>query len=234
MASYNSEINSILTNEAYIQDGRVKYELISDEDWNKLQRLYAYKKLLRSDYDMYGNKKEGESLFIAQALREFDATIRGEDPKSTEKKNRKPPKKNVEAWKAEMNKVIDECGGKEAFDLYRQGKRDDESGFNSKRWKKWEHRNVNRVLKRDKDGNVIVWQKIKEALRGIEPNYGKKYDELKQRAQDLLAPFKDERGEVVAELLSNAIQGELLNIYYQMAKIKKESKGYSKIAERKK
>lgn len=226
LQSYNNEINSILTNERYIKDGQVKYELISDDDWKKLQHLYVYKKLLRSEYDMYGNKKEGEALVIANALNEFYNTLYGD------KKNRKQPKKNVAAWKAEMNNVIEECGGQEAFQKYREGKRDEESGFNSSKWKKWESRNVNRVIKRDENGEGIVWKKIKEQLRGLEPDYGKEYEDLKQRAQDLLSPFKDEKGEVIAYELSEAIKRELINIYSKMKSIRENTKGYKKLAER--
>lgn len=226
LQSYNNEINSILGKEEYIKDGRVRYELINDEDWEKLQQIYIYKKLLRSEYDMYGNKKEGESLEIAKALNEFYNTLYGD------KKNRKQPKKNIEAWKSAMDEVIEECGGKEAFQKYREGKRDEESGFNSTKWKKWESRNVNRVIKRDEHGEGIVWKKIREALRGLEVDYGDKYNDLKQKANDLLSPFKDEKGDVIAHRLPEELIVELNNIYKEMSKIRKNAKGYKTIAER--
>jgi len=62
---------SILSQEGVLDDdGHYHYDRLSDKDWKILEDLWIQKKVLRSDYDLFGNKKEEGSIpwKIAKAL----------------------------------------------------------------------------------------------------------------------------------------------------------------------
>ena len=221
MNSYNSEISAILSNPNYQVDGVVKYELISDEDWDRFQHLTILKKLLRSDHDIFGNKKEegSEAYKIYEALQQLDKDLYGVD----EKGNIKRPEieKDVDGWLAERNRQIELCGGRDKFKAYQNGEKN--HGFDEERFEKWESRNTIKTLKRDKNGNVLVFKKIDEEMRGINVNtaYGPEYERLEKEARDILRPFKDQASEVIADELSEATKNYLLEIFHKMNEIRR-------------
>jgi hypothetical protein len=141
--------------------------------------------------NIFGNKKEegSEAYKIYEALQQLDKDLYGVD----EKGNIKRPEieKDVDGWLAERNRQIELCGGQDKFKAYQNGEKN--HGFDEERFEKWESRNTIKTLKRDKNGNVLVFKKIDEEMRGINVNaaYGPEYERLEKEARDILRPFKD-------------------------------------------
>lgn len=223
MNSYNSEISIILSNPAYMEDGIVRYEKIDDATWDRLQHLFILKKLLRSEYDIFGNKKEEgtEAYEIYKSLQQLDQDLYGVDEKGRTK--RKQPTRKVQLWKQARDKKIEECGGIEKYEAFQKGEKN--HGFNVDEFEKWESRNTIKTLKRDQNGEVLVFKKIDEEMRGINVSaaYGPEYASLQEQANALLKPFRDQSNDVIAEELSEATKAYLLEIYAKMGQIRKNA-----------
>lgn len=219
--SYNSEIAAIVNNPAYIEDGIVRYEKMDDATWDRLQHLIILKKLLRSEYDIFGNKKEEgtEAYDIYKALHQLDIDLKIVD----ENGNRKQPKRNVELWQKTRNKVIEDCGGIEKYQAFQRGEKN--HGFDVEKFERWESRNTIKTLKRNSQGEVLVFKKIDEEMRGINmyDMYGSEYKNLQEQARELLKPFRDQASDVIADELPESTKGYLLEIYSKMSEIRKNA-----------
>lgn len=220
--SYNSEISAIVNNPAYVEDGIVRYEKMDDATWDRLQHLIILKKLLWSEYDLFGNKKEEgtEAYDIYKALHQLDADLNRVDENGA----RKQPKRNIKLWKETRDRIIEECGGAEKYQAYQRGEKN--HGFNEEKFERWESRNTIKTLKRDKlTGEVLVFKKIDEEMRGINVSdmYGPEYKRLQEQANELLRPFKDQANDVIAEELSESTKGYLLEIYAKMNEIRRNA-----------
>ena len=233
LASINAEIASILQKPNLLDDkGHYHYDRLSDDEWNTFVNLTIQKKLLYSDYDRAGNLKEPGTVEYetAKALQNLNNKLnelRGGDENKKLKKDR-------EAWLKALEEEKEACGGKEAYDKWKNG--EDDHGFNVKRFKKWHERNSTYTFKTDEDGNAIVFKDMEQALHEIKVDYGEKYEDLKQKAKDLLKPYRAQNGEILAKEIPDAVQNLLQEIWREQYKIRKKvlksNKALSQVAKK--
>lgn len=213
--SINSEISSILSQPDIMdENGHYHYDKLSDEDWDTLQGLWIQKKLLRSDYDVFGNlKQEGSSEYkIAKALQQLNKDLYGDSKQKI--------KKDEAAWKAALDQEIEECGGIDAYNKWKN--KEKKHGFNVARFKKWHMRNSRLEFKKDANGNAIIFQDIEDAMHGRAVDYGKEYNDLKEQANELLKPYRAQNGEINASELPNAVKNILNEIYSKQYDIRRQ------------
>ena len=213
--SINTEIASILAQPGVMQeDGYNHYEALSNEDWNTLQDLWIQKKLLRSDYDMFGNlKEEGSSEYkIAKALQQLNKDLYGDEQQKI--------KKDKEAWTAAMNREIEQCGGKEAYLKWKAGEK--RTGFNAKRFKQWHLRNSRLEFKKNSNDEAIIFKDIEDAMQGMQIDYGPQYEALTKKANDLLKPYRAQNGEINASELPDSVKNLLKEIYEEQYEIRQD------------
>lgn len=213
--SINTEIASILSQPGVLgEDGYNHYENLSDEDWNTLQDLWIQKKLLRSDYDVFGNlKQEGSTEYkIAKSLQQLNKDLYGEEQQKI--------KKDKQSWLNALNKEIEQCGGKEAYNKWKNKEKN--HGFNVKRFKKWHMRNSRLEFKKDSNGEAIVFKDIEDAMQGFSVDYGPEYQKLKDQAEALLKPYRAQNGEINASQLPDAVKNLLNEIYSQQYELRQE------------
>ena len=213
--SINSEISSILSQPGVLgEDGYNHYDVLSDEDWNTLQDLWVQKKILRSDYDMFGNlKQEGSTEYkIAKALQQLNKDLYGDSKQKI--------KKDKASWESAMKNEIIACGGISSYNKWKSGEKN--HGFDVKRFKKWHMRNSRLEFKKDAEGNAIIFQDIENAMQGMVVDYGQEYNDLKIQADELLKPYRSQNGEVNASQLPNAVKNLLNEIYSKQYDIRKE------------
>lgn len=229
--SYNLEINSILSNPAYQKDGRCAYELISDKDWRRFKELVHNKKLLKSFYDINGNKKEKGTVAyeIAEAFQKQKEAF---DDYYKKHGGRTAAQKLEEKWKEARNNVIEQCGGKEEFEKWKKG---ESNKFDYKTFQKWEDRNTIHRMKRvdesDPESEYIVWKIIREKVAGLKPNYGPEYDRITDEINDKLRPFRDSSGDVDLESISEYLRADLLSLFRERNRIKQKAKKNKAVAE---
>lgn len=213
--SINSEIASILAQPGVLgEDGYNHYEVLSDEDWDTLQSLWIQKKLLRSDYDMFGNlKQEGSAEYkIAKALQQLNKDLYGDEQQKIQK--------DKDAWLKALNKEIKLCGGKDAYNKWKNKEKN--HGFNAKRFRLWHLRNSRLEFKKDSNGNAIIFQDIENAMQGISVDYGQEYNNLKDKTNELLKPYRAQNGEINASELPDAVKNLLNEIYHRQYEIRQE------------
>lgn len=213
--SINAEISAILSQDGIKgEDGYYHYDKLKEEDWNILQGLWIQKKLLRSDYDMFGNLKlEGsEEYKIAKALQQLNKDLYGDTQQKI--------KKDKQAWLNALNNEINACGGKEAYDKWKKGEKN--HGFNSKRFKKWHLRNSRLEFKRDANGDAIVFKDIEQAMQGMKVDYGAEYDKLTEQVNELLKPYRAQNGEINASEIPDAVKNIINEIYSKQYEIRQE------------
>lgn len=213
--SINSEIASILSQPGVLgEDGYNHYDVLSEEDWNTLQDLWIQKKLLRSDYDMFGNlKQEGSTEYkIAKSLQQLNKDLYG-DTQSKIKKDR-------DAWERAMKQEIKQCGGISEYNKWKAKEKGHK--FNVKRFKKWHMRNSRLEFKKDSFGNAIIFQDIENAMHGMSIDYGPEYNSLKDQANELLKPYRSQNGEVNASQLPESVKNLLNEIYSKQYEIRQD------------
>lgn len=229
--SYNLEINSILSNPKYQKNGRCAYELISDKDWRRFVELVHNKKLLKSFYDINGNKKEKGTVAyeIAEAFQKQKEAF---DDYYKKHGGRTPAQKLESQWREARNKVIEECGGQEEYKKWKEG---EENNFDKKTFLKWEDRNtihrMRRVDENDPDSEYLIWKIIREKVAGLKPNYGPEYDRITEEINDKLRPFRDSSGEVDLESISEYLRADLLQLFRERSRIKEKAKKNKAVAE---
>lgn len=221
LSSHNEAINAIL-NKPGVKDenGNVHLDKLSDEDFEQLEKLRRNKQLLYSDYDFFGNKKmEGTIEYeIAKQLQQLRAELddirkkHGQDPK-------KSVTKNTKDWQAAFDAVVEQCGGKDEFKKWQRGEKNnfDETTFN-----KWNSRNSQLVFKKDENGDAIVFKEIERIMHAQSIDYGEEYNNLKEKANQLLKPFKSPNGEVNDELMPESVKNLLNQIYEEMYQIRRK------------
>lgn len=213
--SINAEISAILSQDGIKgEGGYYHYDKLSEEDWNILQGLWIQKKLLRSDYDMFGNLKlEGsEEYKIAKALQQLNKDLYGDTQQKI--------KKDKQAWLNALNNEINACGGKEAYNKWKRGEKN--HGFNSKRFKKWHLRNSRLEFKKDSNGEAIVFKDIEQAMQGMMVDYGPEYDKLTEQVNELLKPYRAQNGEINASEIPDAVKNIINEIYSEQYEIRQE------------
>ena len=215
--SINSEISSILSQPDIIdENGHYHYDKLSDKDWDTLQSLWIQKKLLRSDYDMFGNlKQEGSAEYkIAKALQQLNKDLYGDKQQKI--------KKDKDAWEKALNEEIKACGGIDAYNKWKNKEKN--HGFDVKRFKNWHVRNSRLEFKKDSNGNAIIFQDIENAMRGRSVDYGKEYNDLAEQANQLLKPYRAQNGEIIASELPDAVKNILNEIYSKQYEIRQQVK----------
>ena len=213
--SINTEIASILSQPGVLgEDGYNHYENLSDEDWNTLQDLWIQKKLLRSDYDMFGNKKqEGSTEYkIAKSLQQLNKDLYGDTQQKI--------KKDTAAWQAALKREIQACGGTIAYNKWKA--KESNHGFDVERFTKWHIRNSRLEFKKDANGNAIVFQDIEAAMQGMKVDYGPEYNDLKDQANELLKPYRAQNGEINAAELPEAVKNMVNEIYSKQYEIRQQ------------
>lgn len=211
----NSEISAILSQDGvFDEDGHYHYDRLSDKDWKLLEDLWIQKKVLRSDYDLFGNKKEEGSIpwKIAKALQQLNADLyQGEERKL---------QKDTKAWKQSLNKEIEACGGIDKFNAWKRGEK--KHGFNVSRYKKWHLRNSRLEFKKDDEGNAIIFKDIEDAMQGYDIDYGPEYEELSNQANKILKPYRAQNGEIIVYEIPESVKNTLLDIYSKQREIRQQ------------
>lgn len=213
--SINAEISAILSQDGIKgSDGYYHYDKLNEKDWNQLESLWIQKKLLRSDYDMFGNLKlEGsEEYKIAKALQQLNKDLYGDSQQKI--------KKDKDAWLNALNIEINACGGKSAYDKWINGEKN--HGFNSKRFKMWHMRNSRLEFKKDANGEAIIFKDIEQAMQGMKVDYGPQYDKLTDQVNELLKPYRTQNGEVNASEIPDAVKNIINEIYSKQYEIRQE------------
>ena len=231
-------------------DGHIMLERLSDEEYRQYLDLKSQKDRLSSRYDEYGNEKTGVQLEIANELYILNSRLYAKDAieKSgglEEFKNwvyKRPSsfniqkfeelrkkdidiKRNTDAWKAERDALIKECGGQEEYEKWVSNEED--HNFDYKKFKKWEERNTRWVFKKNEDGEAIVFKLIEQAVQGQLPDYGEEYAELKAKKNELLRPHIKPNGEINEKQITEALKGKLEKIDKKLKAIKNKHKNPS-------
>ena len=234
----NSQISAIKES-VRGNDGYIHYDLLSDEQYSKLQQLKILQRNLKSDYDINGNLKEKNTVAwqIAKELQQLDKDLYGDTLTN--------PNVDVAAWRDARNKVIEECGGIEEMRKGKEGK------FDFKTLKKWDSRNSKEQLKMNASGtkpllfedidNELQDKPIYEVITNGVSDEGETYNKLKEEINQLLKPYKDPvTGEYVAKYIPQNVKNKIKSINKQLSKIKKNatkenkslSKAYGKVFNR--
>lgn len=197
------------------RDGFYHYEDLSDEDWDRLKTLYIQKRQLASDYDINGDLKTGEQLTIARELQALNKFLSDHKKYATQ---------NTRAWEEARKAVFISCGG---IIQEENGKIEWQypEEFDWDRFNKWDSRNSKRILKQDKDGNVLLFKKIDQETAQM-PTYevdgdgGAKYEEIKEKINKLLSPYRDvSTGDILATKLPKAIKVKIKKLEQELRKI---------------
>ncbi len=216
---YDSQIKSILAQPGVTDENGIHhYEKLSDEDWKRLNSAIRDKKMLYEDYTIFGTKKTGEELKIARSLQKFRKDLSDYREKKTGKKF--DPTYDLKAWNKQFDQVVEECGGKQAFDDWFAGKT--KHKFDDKKFIKWARRNAKLVYKKDENGDAIIFNEIKNAMRGIDLQFGEEYDKLTEMKKSLLNPLRDQYGEVDGEYLTESVRNLLFEINNKRAAIREK------------
>lgn len=123
-------------------------------------------------------------------------------------------KRNYEAWKAQRDAVIEQCGGKAELEKFEAG---EPNKFNYNKLADWDYYNSKRQFKRDEDGNVLLFKMINDEVG--EPiiynigDQGKQYESLKQRYNDIVNSYRDyNTGDLMYNRIPKDIRKELRTI----------------------
>lgn len=203
LARIRTEIQAITSNykDLYDENGVPHYEQLSEEDWVKINVLWERRRFLRRDIDEYGNKKEGEALKDAQALRELYENVYHiyEDPNDPRNKN-KTKKYHHAAWLKARNEI------KNKF------------GEDSEELAKWDERNTKKSLKKNEFGEALVFLKIEEEFgeQSISQEYGAEYQEYKEERRKILSNFKMKNGEYDHENIPQVLINALVELERKM------------------
>ena len=210
--SYNSQINSILQKPGVIDvDGHIRLDKLSDEEYDRYRQLQVEKRLLRSDRDIYGNLKQENDTpwIIAKALQQLQIDLYGEEQKEI--------KKDKQAWLRALNQKIEECGGKEAYEKYKNKEKN--HGFDYEALQKWHKRNSRSVFRKDEGHDVF--KAIEEAIHEGKPNYGPEYEAISKEIKLLLRPYRDQTGDVAVDI-PESVRNTLIELYSKQSDIRKE------------
>lgn len=203
-----SDINNqiqIIKNQCLGDDGFYHFDKLTEEDYNTLQQLYIQRKLLMSDYNINGDLKEENSTEykIAKELQQL---------REKTKPSKMQIKRNVEAWKAQRQAIIDKYG-KDSTEL-----------------KNWDSLNSKIIFKQDEDGNAILFKRIEQEAfdkinateeEKVSLNFGEEYQNIKDQINGIMNTYRDyNSGELMWENVPLKIRKKLTTLQTQLAKIK--------------
>lgn len=193
------------------ENGKLHYENLSLEMWNKLQGLISRKKQLRNIYDEFGNKKTGIDLEDALALRQYYEKIYKDHPTF---------EKDVRGWETAKIKYLEYCGGADAVAAYRDGgyqKLDEyissHKGFKLDAWNTWNKRNSRFQFKMDSDGKTpLVMKEIESRFGGPRIYYGEREQEIAEEIKERLRPYYGSNGFINDAIMSKTAKDEILKL----------------------
>lgn len=212
-----NDMKTILAKDGYVdkETGRPIYTNFSDEDWKQYSICRAKLKQLRSKYDEFGNLKEegSEERKIADILTQLH-----EDLYNGEDNRRFLTEEHAQA----REKIIEECGGREQYELWVKNGKKSGAGitFDGEKMLKWDLRNTKFQLKKlpgHKD--ALVYEVIDQLMHNRKTEYGEEYDKLVQEKRDLQFPARTVNGEIDPSLLTEAVRNRIIEIDKQLREI---------------
>lgn len=225
MERLNAIRNAISTIKRHALDestGLYHYDKLTDEQWKRLQGLYIEKRLLASDYTLYGDLKiEGSDAYrIAKELQKLNETLYG--------KTEKEIKLATDKWQAARNEVI------------RKAVEDNTVDGNTnylavnKIIEKWDERNSKRVFKKDGEDTIIFKQIEQETEAEVgfsKPVYeldgdgGAKYEANKKRINETINNFRDyNTGEPNLDIMPARVKSVIKELELENKEIKKKAR----------
>lgn len=215
--SINSRIRNLLVEaDAVDENGHRRFDRLTDDQWNEYNKLVIERKFLYSDTDILGRKKQDEELEIAHALVRLRERL---NPEGSDVR-----KRAVDAWKEAREAVIEECGGREAYERYLNAGRSI-SSFNDNKLTKWDLRNTTKKFSKEQGRDVF--QEIEDQLYQlgiVKPNYGPEEAAVSEEIRKLLNPFRVQNGEVAADELTDSVKTALKKLYAQRNKLRAQAR----------
>lgn len=211
LGAIRTQIESITSNykNLYDADGVPHYEQLSDEDWEKLNKLWERRRFLRSPINEYGFEREGQDREDAEALANLYEELYGVPNPFKKKRDstRKEKQYKKEQWEKARNAVISKYG-KDSEEL-----------------KKWDSRNSIRKLKENEFGEALVFLEIEKEFGDYKVNYGEEYEKLKQQKKDILSKYRMLNGEYDANSIPQVLLNALVELDRKMRSERYKSHG---------
>ena len=217
----NSEIYNILHSvtdeegkyiDIYDKDGHPRYDLLSDEQYQKYEDAKIRKALLYSLNDANGNEKTGVELQITKELIQYRERLR-------EISNKNGFNYDIKAWEKARLDVIRECGGENEYNKFLRG---EDNNFDSKKLKKWDSRNSRLELKRDDDGNLLIMNLVESKINSARPDFGERYNEISKLINDKLKPYYRDDGSIRGNSIPNALKNVIKQLQKEQHSIKEQ------------
>lgn len=204
LARIRTEIQAITSNykDLYDENGVPHYEQLSEDDWAKINILWERRRFLRKDIDEYGNRKEGDALEDAKALRKLYEEVYHiyEDPNDPRNKEKAPKKYHKAAWLRERNRIIAQYGE------------------DSKELEQWDERNTRKSLKQNEFGEALVFLEIEKEFgeQSVSQEYGAQYQKYKEERRKILSNFRMLNGEYDHESIPQVLINALVELERKM------------------
>lgn len=216
--SINNRIRNLLVEaDAIDEKGYRHFEKLNEDQWKEYNRLVIERKFLYSDVDIFGREKKDEELEIARSLQNLRENL---NPEGSDTR-----KRAFDAWKDAREKVIEQCGGREAYEKYLE-KGHSISSFNDTELTKWDLRNTTKKFK-EENGEKLVFKEIEDKLYELgvaKPYYGVEDEEIKEQIKKLLNPFRIQNGEVAADELTDSVKTAIKKLYTKRNKLRMEAR----------
>lgn len=198
------------------KDGHFRFDQLSDEDKDLLDRLNIHRRMMMSDRDITGELKVGDQLRMAKELQRLNQELHP---------NKTKIKRDVEAWQKARNKVIEECGGIEEYKKYMNA---EENNFDGKKLSEWDKYNSRKVLKQDKDGNVLLFKALDdqfgEIVYEVNGDGGKAYKEVTDQINDIVSTYRSATlGELSWRSIPKSQKIKLNKLLIEQAKIRNQA-----------
>lgn len=215
--SINNRIRNLLVEaDAIDEHGYRRFDKLTDDQWKEYNRLVIERKFLYSETDIFGRKKDDEELKIVHSLVQLRNKL---NPEGSDTR-----KRAVDAWKEAREKIIEECGGREAYERYLKAGHSI-SSFNDGKLIKWDLRNTTKRFSKEEGRDVFkeIEDKLAE-LDVIKPYYGAEDEAISEEIRKLLNPFRIQNGEVAADELTDSVKTALKKLYAQRNKLRAAAK----------
>lgn len=169
-------------------DKMYHYDRLSDSEWDRLQGLYIQKRVLASDYTIYGDLKiEGTDQYRwAKELQSLNETLYSKTDAEIQYA--------TDLWNKERNRVIEKA--------IKDNTSDGDVNYDAVRRivEKWDSRNSKRVFKSDGE-NLLIFKQIqeetekkvgfKQPVYDFEGDGGATYESNKKRINEIINLFRD-------------------------------------------
>lgn len=204
------------------KDGYYHYEKLSPQEWLRLQGLYIEKRLLGSDYTLYGDLKiEGSDQWrMAKEIQALNEKLYN-DPTQI--------RRATDAWQRERNRIIQE-------NIKKYTGKDGIVNMVAvnKAVNRWDERNSKRVFRKEED-KLAVFKLIEEMtekqLGFKKPVYekdgdgGATYEANQKRINDMIGIFRDyNTGEPNLTIMPARVRSNIKQLEIENSKIKKAAR----------